>query len=187
MELFFSGQRRDIRATGRSDVPVDMETRRKPGQDSFTVQRAQAEDIDTAWRIVAEYYEAANVLARDSRECFAQVYFEDGAGVWLARIGEDIVGCVALRKIAAHPECGEIKRLYVRPPHRGCGVAAALYEALETYARRYGYGFLCLDTTDEMVAAQKFYAAEGYEPTPRYNENRQATIFMRKDLRQTLQ
>lgn len=155
----------------------------KSGQDSLGVQRVQANDIDSAWRIVAEYYEAANVLARDSKEDFAQAYFHDGAGVWLARLGEDIVGCVALRKLTAIPHSGEVKRLYVKLQHRGRGIAAALYEALETYARQHGCEFLYLDTTDEMVAAQKFYAALGYKPTPRYNENQQATIFMCKDLR----
>jgi predicted lactoylglutathione lyase len=39
-----------------------------------------------------------------------------------------------------------------------------------------------LDTTDEMVAAQRFYAALGYEKTSSYNDNSQATIFMRKNL-----
>ncbi len=46
-----------------------------------------------------------------------------------------------------------------------------------------GYEWLYLDTTDDMVAAQRFYAALGYELTTRYNDNPQATIFMRKDLR----
>lgn len=155
---------------------------KKPRQNSFSVRRAQAEDIDSGWQIVEEYYEAARVLARDSREHFAQLYFHDGAGVWLARIDEEIVGCVALRKLTAIPHSGEVKRLYVKLQNRGCGIAAALYEALERYARQHGYEFLYLDTTDEMVAAQKFYAALGYKPTSRYNENRQATIFMRKDL-----
>ena len=56
-------------------------------------------------------------------------------------------------------------------------------ESLEEYAHERGYQWLYLDTTDDMVAAQRFYAALGYELTPRYNDNPQATIFMRKDLR----
>ena len=58
-----------------------------------------------------------------------------------------------------------------------------LFIDLEEYARERGYEWLYLDTTDEMVAAQRFYAALGYELTTRYNDNPQATIFMRKDLR----
>jgi GNAT superfamily N-acetyltransferase len=80
------------------------------------------------------------------------------------------------------PHSGEVKRLYVQPQHRGSGIAATLYQALELYARQYGYQWLYLDTTDEMVAAQRFYSALGYKSAPRYNDNHQATIFMRKDL-----
>ncbi|MGC2232385.1 MAG: GNAT family N-acetyltransferase, partial [Candidatus Acidiferrum sp.] len=74
-------------------------------------------------------------------------------------------------------------RLYVQCEVRGRGIAAALYSSLELYACTHGYQSLYLDTTDEMIAAQRFYAALGYQPAPRYNDNPQATIFMRKDLR----
>lgn len=149
----------------------------------LTVQRAGTEDCESAWRIVEEYYEAARVLARDSRDDFERVYFQDGAGVWLAIVGKDVVGCIALRRLASIAHSGEVKRLYVQPKHRGHGIATALYEALELGAGEDGYDFLYLDTTDEMIAAQRFYAALGYEPAPRYNDNPQATIFMKKDLR----
>lgn len=152
---------------------------------SFEIQRARAEDCESAWQIVEEYYEAAHVIARDTKDDFARVYFQDGAGVWLATVDKDVVGCIALRPLVSITCSGEVKRLYVQPQHRGRGIAAALYEALELGARQHGYDFLYLDTTDEMVAAQRFYAALGYGPSPRYNDNPQATIFMKKDLRQS--
>ena len=149
----------------------------------LSVHRAAAEECDAAWKIIEEYYEAAGVLARDAREDFARTYFGDGAGVWLATLENNVVGCVALRPLAGIAHSGEVKRLYVQPPYRGRGIAALLYESLELYARECGYEWLYLDTTDEMVAAQRFYATLGYELTTRYNDNPQATIFMRKDLR----
>jgi GNAT superfamily N-acetyltransferase len=147
------------------------------------VQRVPAKNCDRAWKIIEEYYEAAGVVARDAKEDFARTYFSDGAGVWLATLENDVVGCVALRQLAAIAHSGEVKRLYVRQQFRGRGIAGALYQSLETYAREQGYEWLYLDTTDEMLAAQKFYTALGYEMTTRYNENPQATIFMRKNLR----
>ena len=148
-----------------------------------TVRRATSEESDVAWKIVNEYYDAASVVARDAKEDFTQIYFCDGAGVWLATIANTVVGCVALRSLTKFTQSGEVKRLYVQPLHRGRGIAAALYQSLEEYARASGYEWLYLDTTDNMVAAQRFYAALGYELTTRYNDNSQATIFMRKDLR----
>jgi GNAT superfamily N-acetyltransferase len=148
----------------------------------LSVHRATSEESNAAWEIVQEYYEAAGVVARDAKGDFERIYFGDGAEVWLATIAGSVVGCVALRSVARFAKSAEVKRLYVRPQHRGLGIAAALYQSLEEYARERGYEWLYLDTTDEMVAAQRFYAALGYELTTRYNDNPQATIFMRKDL-----
>jgi ribosomal protein S18 acetylase RimI-like enzyme len=148
-----------------------------------TVRRATTEETRAAWAIVEEYYDAASVVARDAKEDFERIYFGDGSGVWLATIANTVVGCVALRSLAKFTRSGEVKRLYVQPQHRGCGIAAALYQSLEKYARERGYEWLYLDTTDDMVEAQRFYAALGYELTTRYNDNSQATIFMRKNLR----
>jgi GNAT superfamily N-acetyltransferase len=149
------------------------------------VHKVAADGCDAAWRIIEEYYEAAGVVARDTKEEFARAYFGDGAAVWLATLESCVVGCIALRPLRSIALSGEVKRLYVQPRFRARGVAAVLYRALESFAREYGYEWLYLDTTDEMRAAQRFYAALSYELTTRYNDNPQATIFMRKDLRAT--
>jgi ribosomal protein S18 acetylase RimI-like enzyme len=148
----------------------------------FEIRRAMPSEIDTAYAIVEEYYEAMSVVARDTREAFAQLYFTDGAGVWLAWVEERIIGCIALRAMRQFSEGGEVKRLYVQPKYRGRGIAVALHDALETHARNIGYRCLYLDTTDNMTAAIHFYEAHGYGRCARYNENPQATIFMWKEL-----
>jgi ribosomal protein S18 acetylase RimI-like enzyme len=149
----------------------------------LSVRRATSQESCAAWAIVEEYYGVAGVVARDAKDDFERIYFGDGAGVWLATIANAVLGCVALRPLAKFASSGEVKRLYVRPGHRGLGIAKALYESLEKSARERGYEWLYLDTTDDMLAAQRFYGALGYELTMRYNDNPQATIFMRKDLR----
>jgi GNAT superfamily N-acetyltransferase len=148
----------------------------------IAVRRALSTELDAAWKIIGEYYEAAAVIARDAKLDFSRIYFSDGAGVWLATAEDSILGCVALRPLSTIPNAGEVKRLYVQPQHRGRRIAAALYQALELYAHECGYESLYLDTTDEMVAARRVYSALGYQSAPRYNDNPQATIFMRKDL-----
>ncbi|MGH9741864.1 MAG: GNAT family N-acetyltransferase [Candidatus Acidiferrum sp.] len=160
-----------------------MQETNKLTADQVTVRRASLEAIDSAWKIMEEYYEAAAVVARDSRDDFARTYFDDGAGVWLAAMGKNVIGCVALRPISVFPNSGEVKRLYVQSDYRGRGVAAALYDSLEYHAHAYGYQTLYLDTAADMIAAQKFYASLGYEHVARYNENPQAAMFMRKNLR----
>lgn len=163
-----------------------MASMMKHPANQLNVRRATSQEGNAAWAIVEEYYEAAGVVARDAKDDFERIYFGDEAGVWLATIANTVVGCVALRSLAIFENSAEVKRLYVRPQQRGLGIAAALYQSLEEYARERGYEWLYLDTTDDMVAAQRFYAALGYELTPRYNDNPQATIFMRKDLRSSI-
>ena len=76
----------------------------------------------------------------------------------------------------------ELKRMYVQPPYRGRGIAESLLGSLEAYARDFGYRWAYLDTKDDLIPAIRFYEHHGYERCERYNENPQATIFMRRRL-----
>jgi len=149
---------------------------------SIKVYRATAEQMELAYGIVQEYYEAAAVQARDGRAEFAQQYFEEGAGVWLAENDGGVLGCVALRRLGERPHSGEIKRMYVRADQRGRGIADALFDALESHAREVGYEWLYLDTAADMVAAARFYERKGFVACEPYNKNPQAAIFMRKKI-----
>jgi ribosomal protein S18 acetylase RimI-like enzyme len=161
---------------------IEMEAKSKSELTENAVHRARLEEIDDSWQIVSEYYAAAEVVARDSKEEFAAAYFSEGAGVWLASAGAKTIGCIAMRRLGLIDNAGEVKRLYVRPEFRGRGIAAALYQALESYAGEIGYQYLYLDTAAEMLAAQRFYKLLGYENCARYNYNPQASLFMRKAL-----
>lgn len=147
---------------------------------SVTIACAGRGNVDDAWTIVSEYYDAVSVVVREDRERFEREYFGDGAGVWLARTGPEVVGCIALRPLEASPKTGEVKRLYVKPPARGQGIAEMLLDALEDYAAQAGYDELYLDSKDDLEAAIRFYENHGYAHCDRYNDNPQATIFMRK-------
>jgi len=144
------------------------------------IYRAKESQVEPAYGVVREYYEAAAVIAREDRETFAREYFCEGGGVWLAEEEGRVVGCIALRKLAGREKCGEVKRLYVRPAYRGQGLAERLLGALEEYAKEFGYAWVYLDTAAEMKAAARFYEKKGFERCERYNENPQAAIFMRK-------
>ncbi len=100
-----------------------------------------------------------------------------------ASVGDgDPVGCVMLRPLTHIAAADEVKRLYVRPAQRGLGVAHALMQAAEEHARQKGRQWLYLDTKDDLTPAIHFYLSTGYEHCPRYNDNPQATIFLRKRL-----
>ncbi len=157
--------------------------RRGESLKSYAVRRASQEELDRAFNLVKEYYEEVDVEVREDHREFRDQYFGKGAGVWLAEVNDAEAGCVALRKLGKAENCGEIKRMYVRAGYRGRGLADTLLGALEEYAAKCGYQWLYLDTTDTMNAAARFYERHGYKRCERYNENPQATIFMRKRMR----
>lgn len=144
------------------------------------VERVGIERIDEAYGIVQEYYDAVGVVVREDADEFAREYFGPGAGIWLASEQSEVVGCIALRPLPQFERSGEVKRLYVKPESRGRHIADQLLEALESDAVEAGYRTLYLDTKDDLVGAIRFYHRHGYEGCERYNENPQATIFMKK-------
>jgi GNAT superfamily N-acetyltransferase len=152
----------------------------KREQDLIRIERATR--VDEAYEIVQEYYAAVDVVVREDAEEFAREYFGPGSGIWLASEDESTVGCIALRPLQRFEQSGEVKRLYVKPESRGRRIADLLLKELEEYALEAGYRTLYLDTKDDLVTAIRFYERHGYEHCERYNENPQATIFMKKDL-----
>jgi ribosomal protein S18 acetylase RimI-like enzyme len=151
---------------------------------SFTIARADRSRRDVAFEIVDEYCEAVDVLVRDEPAEFEK-YFNDNAGIWLAVSGSDdeVVGCIALRPLPhLHGGACEVKRLYVKTDWRGCGIAQQLLNELLTYATAYGYKEIYLDTKDDLQDAIRFYYRAGYKDCQRYNDNPQATVFMRREL-----
>jgi N-acetylglutamate synthase-like GNAT family acetyltransferase len=146
------------------------------------IRRATSADETAAWDILCEYNEAADVLVRDDAAAFRK-YLDGPGAFWLAHHGGEVVGCVALRPLPElAPRACEVKRLYVRPAHRGARIAGSLMDALESYAREAGYDAVYLDSKDDLATAIRFYRARGYTPVPRYNDNPEATIFMRRAL-----
>jgi DNA-binding MarR family transcriptional regulator/GNAT superfamily N-acetyltransferase len=135
-----------------------------------------------ASRLLEEYYEAASVIQRDTPEAIQQVIGDDSSGIWVAYLRGKAVGCVMLRRLTSIPFAGECKRLYVRPEARGKGLADALLDAQEAFARSKGLQWIYLDSYDDLKAAIALYRKRGYLPCERYNDNPQATMFFRKNI-----
>jgi DNA-binding MarR family transcriptional regulator/GNAT superfamily N-acetyltransferase len=142
-----------------------------------------SEADDSAFGLLEEYYEAVSVIQRDTREDIRQIIGDASSGMWVAYLREKAVGCVVLRKLSSIPHAGECKRLYVRPEARGNGLANALLDAQEAFARSKGMRWIYLDTYDDLKAALALYQKRGYLPCRRYNDNPQATVFLRKNIR----
>ncbi|MGD0997739.1 MAG: GNAT family N-acetyltransferase [Thermoleophilia bacterium] len=107
--------------------------------------------------------------------------------MWLAHddAGE-AAGCVALRSMKDEGVC-ELKRLYVRPAHRGAGIGRALTVQAIDEGRTMGYHLMRLDTGSFLDASRRLYASLGFVETgPYYDvppDVLRVTVFMELRLR----
>ena len=105
-----------------------------------------------------------------------QTELETLSGVYASPNGELLIardtdgsplGCVALRPIQ-QDGCCEMKRLYVSPNGRGCGLGKRLAVAIINTAKGLNYCEIKLDSLPSMTAALALYGQLGFEPTDPY-------------------
>jgi putative acetyltransferase len=100
----------------------------------------------------------------------------------LAAEEAQLAGCVALRKL--EPTVCEMKRLFLRPSHRGRGLGRVLVETIIDEARKLGYTKMRLDTIPgRMDQAIVLYRSIGFvEIAPYYESPVEGAKFMELNL-----
>ena len=143
---------------------------------SFAIQPARsATELISAAALFRAY--AASLPVDLAPQGFSQelqslpgVYGPPGGELLLAKRGDHVLGCIALKALEA-PRVAEIKRLFVRPQARKAGVGQALVAAVIATARQLGYGEIKLDTLPEMESAIALYKRNGFVPIPPYGSH----------------
>ncbi len=151
------------------------------------IRRAGSEtDLETARRLFREYEKSIGISLcfqnfAEEVAALPGAYAPPDGRLLLAAVGGEAAGCVALRKIGEG--IAEMKRLYVRPAHRGTGLGRKLTEAVLDEARSIGYRAVRLDTLPTMKEAQALYVSLGFTDIPPYNDHPvEGTRFMEKRL-----
>lgn len=151
----------------RRDVPVlEVVQVQPPGR------------VDIARALISEYVQSLGV-ALDFQQIERELaglpgdYAAPSGLLVLAWVDGEPAGCGALRAMpdVDHPDACEMKRLYVKPAHRGTGLGRQLVRRLMDHARAVGYSTLLLDTLDDMEAARGLYLSLGFEEVPPYYYN----------------
>jgi ribosomal protein S18 acetylase RimI-like enzyme len=143
------------------------------------IVRASLSQLGDASILLDEYYRQVGVIQRDTPDAVRSFLGNSDSGLWIAYVGDTPAGCVVLRPLNGLDRAGECKRLYVRAQFRRRGIAEALLDAMEDHARSSSLSWIYLDSKYDLQAAIALYRRRGYEPCERYNDNTQATVFLR--------
>ncbi|QOC25923.1 GNAT family N-acetyltransferase [Microbacterium hominis] len=149
---------------------------------------------DPRSRALLEEYFRMRAAAFPQGQAYQPVFpaasvFTPPAGVFLVVVDDDgadatDAGCGGIRRIEDGPAGPrhEVKHLYLQPRTRGRGWGRLLLEALEERARGFGAAELVLDTHHTLDAAGALYARSGFTAVEPYNDNPNATVWLRKAL-----
>jgi N-acetylglutamate synthase-like GNAT family acetyltransferase len=138
-----------------------------------------AGDIAAARRLLQGYGEylaanpagAANICIEGYEQELERLT-DKYAVLLLATVDGTAAGCVALRRIPTDALACEMKRLWVDGAFRGLRLGRRLVEGAIEWAKQMGFETMYLDTVPAaMPEANRLYAAMGFEPVERYNEN----------------
>jgi DNA-binding MarR family transcriptional regulator/GNAT superfamily N-acetyltransferase len=96
------------------------------------------------------------------------------------RADETVIACGGLQRHAR--TIAEVKRMWVDPDWRGCGLGSRLLGALEARAGELGCREVYLDTNGTLTEAIAMYERAGYRRIARYNDNPYAEAWFAKRL-----
>jgi GNAT superfamily N-acetyltransferase len=92
----------------------------------------------------------------------------EGVVFFVTRLDGQPAGCGGLKLFGT--EYGEIKRMYVRPAHRGLGLGKAMLAHLAAYARERQVTVLRLETGIYQTEAVGLYEGWGFQRRPPFGE-----------------
>jgi putative acetyltransferase len=155
--------------------PTEIEIRREDILSSVPQQLIRALNAELEERYPEE---GANFFRLDADEV------AEGRGAFLvAYIDGQPIGCGAVRR--TDDTVAEIKRMYVAPSARGCGVGKRIVVELEAVARELlGVRRLVLETGPRQPEAIAVYERAGFVEIPLFGEyiGSQFSVCMAKDL-----
>ncbi|HVQ37802.1 MAG TPA: GNAT family N-acetyltransferase [Pyrinomonadaceae bacterium] len=109
---------------------------------------------------------------KESRHAFSvDRLLREGVAFFVARYEDGPVACGGIKLFGA--EYGEVKRMYVRPAHRGLGLGKLMLNHLAEYARARQVNLLRLETGIYQEEAIGLYECWGFERRTPFGEYRE--------------
>ncbi len=103
--------------------------------------------------------------------------------VVVAYAGSEAIGCGAIKEY--ENGVAEIKRMFVKPEQRGCGIARSILSELESWANELNFSECILETGWKQPEAIGLYQKSGYETIPNYGQYAgvENSVCMRKSVK----
>ena len=133
---------------------------------SITIKRTEANDPDFPYLVSAlnhelrERYGALQVVYDKYNE------ISNLDTVVIAYVNDIPSGCGCFKRI--DKDTAEIKRMFVKASERKQGLASAILNELEIWAKEEGYSATILETADKQQEAIALYQKLGYDLIPNY-------------------
>ena len=137
----------------------------KERTDSNLIVCRDASEYQIARGLISEYIDALGLdLSHENipneLDNLPRFYGPPTGALIMAKDGDEYVGEICIRNLGDF--MAEIKRMYVRPEHRGKGIGRKLLNKAKEEAKRLGYRFLRLDTVPDMKSAIHLYLSSGF-------------------------
>ena len=147
------------------------------GPDSLvTVRRMVPADLDAVLAI-----ERASFAVPWTASTFRGLIRRQGAGGWVAEVGDEVVGYAVVWSVADQAELGNVA---VAEPFRRRGVASRLVDAVVAWLRGRGVRELFLEVRESNEGARRLYAAHGFAELGRrkgyYTRPREDALVLRR-------
>jgi len=131
-----------------------------------TAITAERPDTPDAMELIAELEAYLTPLyPQESRHGYSvEKLLQEAVAFFVIRHDGMPAGCGGVQLFDA--EYGEVKRMYVRPPFRGLGLAKQILNHLADYALQHGVKVLRLETGIYQVEAIGLYERYGFQRIP---------------------
>jgi N-acetylglutamate synthase-like GNAT family acetyltransferase len=154
--------------------------------ETIIYKKIEENEIIETKKLIMEYIKWLNMDLSfqnidDELNNFPEKYKEPGGAFYIAKYGNNIIGCVGLKKLDT--EICEMKRLFVNDNYKGKGIGKKLVEIIINEGKIKDYKKIRLDTINTMETALKIYYKYGFykiEPYV-YNPN-EGTVYLEKIL-----
>lgn len=136
---------------------------------AITINQERPDTAEAAELIEELEAHLSALYPRESRHGYSvEKLLAQGVAFFVIRNNRTPVGCGGIQLYGK--EYGELKRMYVRPQHRGSGYAKMMLAHLAEFARHHGVLLLRLETGIHQIAAIKLYESAGFRSIPPFGE-----------------